>query len=121
MRWQQVENRETPRSFADATIRPLAEIRSRRSALGGIGEPNATDRDPFEQDMRTVTQVYLADDHLTNHRIEGRTMAQRIIAIHRVQASLFPVNACLVETPEAVVAIDATLGVSDGRTLADRV
>jgi hypothetical protein len=39
------------------------------------------------------------------------------ITVHRFQASLFPVNAYLVETPTAVVAIDATLGVSDGRAL----
>jgi phosphoribosyl 1,2-cyclic phosphodiesterase len=37
--------------------------------------------------------------------------------VHRFQASLFPVNAYLVETPSSVIAIDATLGVSDGRAL----
>ncbi|MEP7000529.1 MAG: MBL fold metallo-hydrolase [bacterium] len=40
-----------------------------------------------------------------------------MINVHRFQASLFPVNAYLVETPTAVVAVDATLGVSDGRAL----
>jgi glyoxylase-like metal-dependent hydrolase (beta-lactamase superfamily II) len=40
--------------------------------------------------------------------------------VHRFQASLFPVNAYLVETAAAVVAIDATLGVSDGRALRAR-
>jgi glyoxylase-like metal-dependent hydrolase (beta-lactamase superfamily II) len=43
------------------------------------------------------------------------------IKVHRFQASLFPVNAYLVETEEAVIAVDATLGVSDGRALAGRV
>ena len=43
------------------------------------------------------------------------------INVHRFQADLFPVNAYLVETADAVVAIDATLGVSDGRALAGRV
>jgi glyoxylase-like metal-dependent hydrolase (beta-lactamase superfamily II) len=37
--------------------------------------------------------------------------------VHRWQASLFPVNAYLVETATAVVAVDGTLGVSDGRAL----
>lgn len=37
--------------------------------------------------------------------------------IHRFQGRLFPVNAYLVETGTSVVAIDATLGVSDGRGL----
>lgn len=37
--------------------------------------------------------------------------------IHRFQGGLFPVNAYLVETATAVVAVDATLGVSDGRAL----
>jgi glyoxylase-like metal-dependent hydrolase (beta-lactamase superfamily II) len=43
------------------------------------------------------------------------------IAVHGFQASLFPVNAYLVETDDTVIAIDATLGVSDGRALAARV
>src|SRR5262245_26798252 len=37
--------------------------------------------------------------------------------VHRFQGSLFPVNAYVVETANAVVVIDATLGVSDGRRL----
>ncbi|MEP6729423.1 MAG: MBL fold metallo-hydrolase [bacterium] len=40
--------------------------------------------------------------------------------IHRFQASLFPVNAYLVETRDGVVIIDSTLGVSDGRALRAR-
>jgi glyoxylase-like metal-dependent hydrolase (beta-lactamase superfamily II) len=40
--------------------------------------------------------------------------------VHRFQASLFPVNAYLVETGEGVVVVDATLGVSDGRALGAR-
>jgi len=41
--------------------------------------------------------------------------------VHRFQAGLFPVNAYLVETPEAAIVIDATLGVSDGRAIAAQV
>jgi hypothetical protein len=44
-------------------------------------------------------------------------MAPSMIKVHRFQASLFPVNAYLVEAPSSVIAIDATLGVSDGRAL----
>jgi glyoxylase-like metal-dependent hydrolase (beta-lactamase superfamily II) len=40
--------------------------------------------------------------------------------VHRFQATLFPVNAYLVETASGVVAIDATLGVSDARALRAR-
>jgi len=40
--------------------------------------------------------------------------------VQRVEASLFPVNAYLVETTEGIVAVDATLGVSDGRAMRDR-
>jgi glyoxylase-like metal-dependent hydrolase (beta-lactamase superfamily II) len=43
------------------------------------------------------------------------------VTVHRFEASLFPVNAYLVETSTSVVAIDATLGVSDGKTLRSRV
>ena len=42
------------------------------------------------------------------------------VKVHRFQGSLFPVNAWLVETPSAVVAVDATLGVTDGRALRQR-
>jgi glyoxylase-like metal-dependent hydrolase (beta-lactamase superfamily II) len=42
---------------------------------------------------------------------------ERDVAVHRFQASLFPVNAYLVETRAAVVVVDATLGVSDGKRL----
>ncbi|MGE5242953.1 MAG: MBL fold metallo-hydrolase [Betaproteobacteria bacterium] len=42
------------------------------------------------------------------------------VKVHRFQASLFPVNAYLVETATSVVAIDATLGVSDGRAMRAR-
>jgi glyoxylase-like metal-dependent hydrolase (beta-lactamase superfamily II) len=41
--------------------------------------------------------------------------------IHRFEASLFPVNAYLVETRTGVVVVDATLGVTDGRALRTRV
>lgn len=41
--------------------------------------------------------------------------------VHRFQASLFPVNAYLVETADAVIAVDATLGMSDGRAIGARV
>jgi hypothetical protein len=47
--------------------------------------------------------------------------AERQVSIHRFEASLFPVNAYLVETATGVVAVDATLGVSDGRALGARV
>jgi glyoxylase-like metal-dependent hydrolase (beta-lactamase superfamily II) len=50
----------------------------------------------------------------------GGHMAPSMIKVHRFQASLFPVNAYLVETPSSVIAIDATLGVSDGRALGAR-
>lgn len=40
-------------------------------------------------------------------------MARPVVKVHRFQASLFPVNAYFVETPTAVVAVDATLGGSD--------
>ena len=47
--------------------------------------------------------------------------AERQIVVHRFEASLFPVNAFLVDTTEGVVVVDATLGVSDGRALRSRV
>ena len=47
--------------------------------------------------------------------------AERQVSIHRFEASLFPVNAYLVETATGVVVVDATLGVSDGRALGARV
>jgi len=48
-------------------------------------------------------------------------MPQSIATVHRFQASLFPVNAYLVEMSSAVVVVDATLGMSDGRALRARV
>jgi glyoxylase-like metal-dependent hydrolase (beta-lactamase superfamily II) len=48
-------------------------------------------------------------------------MHERQPTVHRYEAMLFPVNAYLVETGTGVVAIDATLGVSDGRALRARV
>jgi glyoxylase-like metal-dependent hydrolase (beta-lactamase superfamily II) len=47
--------------------------------------------------------------------------AERDVAVHRVEAGLFPVNAYLVETGTSVVVVDATLGVSDGKRLRSRV
>ena len=47
--------------------------------------------------------------------------AKTEVAVHRFEASLFPVNAYLVETRTAVIVVDATLGVSDGRALRRRV
>ena len=41
--------------------------------------------------------------------------------VHRFQASLFPVNAYLVELPDGAIVIDSTLGMSDGRALRARV
>src|SRR5215510_9319481 len=46
---------------------------------------------------------------------------ERDVTVHRFEASLFPVNAYLVETRTSVVVVDATLGVSDGRNLRARV
>ena len=43
-----------------------------------------------------------------------------MLMVHRFQATLFPVNAYLVETDRGVVIIDSTLGVSDGRALRAR-
>jgi glyoxylase-like metal-dependent hydrolase (beta-lactamase superfamily II) len=43
------------------------------------------------------------------------------IHVHRFQASLFPVNAYIVELEAGTVVVDATLGVSDGRALRARV
>ena len=39
--------------------------------------------------------------------------AEHTITVHRFEASLFPVNAYLVETDTSVIVVDATLGVSD--------
>src|SRR4029450_3366809 len=51
-----------------------------------------------------------------------RTMStMSTVTVHRFEASLFPVNAYLVETSTSVVAVDATLGVSDGKALRSRV
>src|SRR5262245_5384238 len=47
--------------------------------------------------------------------------AEGEITVHRFEASLFPVNAYLVETRTSVVVVDSTLGVSDGKTLRSRV
>jgi len=41
--------------------------------------------------------------------------------VHRFQANLFPVNAYIIETADALVVVDSTLGVSDGRALRARV
>ena len=40
--------------------------------------------------------------------------------VHRVEGSLFPVNAYIVETRDALVIVDAMLGVTDGRALRAR-
>jgi glyoxylase-like metal-dependent hydrolase (beta-lactamase superfamily II) len=47
--------------------------------------------------------------------------AKRTLTVHRFEASLFPVNAYLVETDTSVIVVDATLGVSDGKALRSRV
>src|SRR5215510_3281879 len=41
--------------------------------------------------------------------------------VHRFRASLFPVNAYLLELADGIVVIDSTLGMSDGRALRARV
>src|SRR5262245_34610812 len=46
---------------------------------------------------------------------------ERDATVHRFEASLFPVNAYLVETSTSVIVVDATLGVSDGKRLRSRV
>jgi glyoxylase-like metal-dependent hydrolase (beta-lactamase superfamily II) len=48
-------------------------------------------------------------------------MAHARLSVHRFQASLFPVNAYLIESASDVVAVDATLGMSDGRRLRARI
>jgi len=48
-------------------------------------------------------------------------MAHVPLSVHRFQASLFPVNAYLIESDSDVVAVDATLGMSDGRRLRARI
>ena len=48
-------------------------------------------------------------------------MAQTSLMVHRFQANLFPVNAYLIESATDVVAVDATLGMSDGRRLRERI
>jgi glyoxylase-like metal-dependent hydrolase (beta-lactamase superfamily II) len=48
-------------------------------------------------------------------------MAPAPLVVHRFQASLFPVNAYLIESPSDVVVVDSTLGMSDGRRLRARV
>jgi glyoxylase-like metal-dependent hydrolase (beta-lactamase superfamily II) len=47
--------------------------------------------------------------------------AESHLTVHRFEASLFPVNAYLVETRTGVIVVDATLGVTDGRALGARV
>jgi len=47
--------------------------------------------------------------------------SEREIRVHRFEASLFPVNAYIVETSTSVVVVDATLGVSDAKALRSRV
>src|SRR5262245_1959816 len=47
--------------------------------------------------------------------------AESHLTVHRLEASLFPVNAYLVETRTNVIVVDATLGVTDGRALRARV
>jgi glyoxylase-like metal-dependent hydrolase (beta-lactamase superfamily II) len=47
--------------------------------------------------------------------------AESHLTVHRFEASLFPVNAYLVETRTGVVVIDSTLGVTDGKALRARV
>ena len=48
-------------------------------------------------------------------------MAHAPLIVHRFQANLFPVNAYLIESASDVVAVDATLGMSDGRRLRTRI
>ena len=48
-------------------------------------------------------------------------MAHAPLIVHRFQASLFPVNAYLIESASDLVAVDATLGMSDGRRLRARI
>ena len=47
--------------------------------------------------------------------------AESQITFHHFEASLFPVNAYLVETRTGIIVVDATLGVTDGRALQARV
>lgn len=49
------------------------------------------------------------------------TTAQHHLTVHRFEASLFPVNAYIVELAAGAVVVDATLGMSDGRRLRARV
>jgi glyoxylase-like metal-dependent hydrolase (beta-lactamase superfamily II) len=48
-------------------------------------------------------------------------MTQLPLSVHRFEGSLFPVNAYLIESESDVVAVDATLGMSDGRRLRARI
>lgn len=48
-------------------------------------------------------------------------MAQASLTVHRFQANLFPVNAYLVESATDVIAVDATLSMSDGRRLRQQI
>ncbi len=48
-------------------------------------------------------------------------MTQASPIVHRFQASLFPVNAYLVESAADVIAVDARVGMSDGRRLRQRI
>lgn len=48
-------------------------------------------------------------------------MAHAPLIVHRFQGSLFPVNAYLIESATDVVAVDATLGMTDGRRLRARI
>jgi glyoxylase-like metal-dependent hydrolase (beta-lactamase superfamily II) len=59
---------------------------------------------------------------MQHHALEDRSMPDITTPIvHRFQASLFPVNAYIIETNDALVVVDSTLGVSDGRALRARV
>src|SRR5262249_22486292 len=59
--------------------------------------------------------------HLERKRILRSRSAENTITVHRFEASLFPVNAYLVETATSIVVVDATLGVSDGKALRSRI
>ena len=48
-------------------------------------------------------------------------MAHASLSVHRFQASLFPVNAYLIESASDLIAVDATLGMTDGRRLRARI
>jgi glyoxylase-like metal-dependent hydrolase (beta-lactamase superfamily II) len=79
---------------------------------------------PFEvarTKLQRTSRAWRRAGVVLHHALEDFHMPDTFTPlVHRVEGSLFPVNAYIVETRDTVVIVDAMLGVTDGRALRAR-